>query len=84
MNHIIISLSDHHYNAISIVRVPSKTKIGKVSWHFKNSLLEKTVSFSLTKKLLSQLKNLKNNHPSKNYMMEYIKSYIKKPCYVLF
>ena len=31
----------NHYNAISIDRLPSKTKIGKDSWYFDNSFLSK-------------------------------------------
>ena len=31
INHIMVSFTDH-YNAISIDRLPSKTKIGKKSW----------------------------------------------------
>ena len=36
--HRMVSFADH-YNAISIDRLPSKTKIGKDSWNFNNSLL---------------------------------------------
>ena len=39
-NHIMVSFTDH-YNAISIARLPSKTKIGKSLWCFS--------SFSLCK-----------------------------------
>ena len=38
INHIMVSFTDH-YNAISIDRLPSKTKIGKDSWCFNNYLL---------------------------------------------
>ena len=37
-NHIMVSFTDH-YNAISIDRLLSKTKIGKDSRYFNNSLL---------------------------------------------
>ena len=46
INHVIASFTDH-YNAIFIDRFPSKTKIGKNSWYFNNSLLCKP-EFSLT------------------------------------
>ena len=42
----MVSFIDH-YNAISIDRLPSKTKIGKDSWYFNNSLLC-NLKFSLT------------------------------------
>ena len=38
INHIMVSFTDH-YNVISIDRLPSKTKIGKDSRCFNNSLL---------------------------------------------
>ena len=34
----MVSVTDH-YDAISIDRLPSKIKIGKVSWYFNSSLL---------------------------------------------
>ena len=37
-NHIMVSFTNH-YNAISIDRLPSKTKIGKGSWCLNNSFL---------------------------------------------
>ena len=37
INHIMVSFADH-YNVIFIDRFPSKTKIGKHSWYFNNSL----------------------------------------------
>ena len=55
INHITVSFTDHH-NTISVDRLPSKTKIVKVSWYFNNSLLCKpefslvTKTFFLTKK----------------------------------
>ena len=36
INHIQVSFTDH-YNAVSIDRIPSETKIGKDSWYFNNS-----------------------------------------------
>ena len=44
----MISFTDH-YNAISIDILPSKTKIGKDSWYFNNSLLCKPEFFSAAK-----------------------------------
>ena len=49
INHIIVYFTDH-YNAIFIDIFPSKTKIGKESWYFNNSLLCKP-EFSLTTKI---------------------------------
>ena len=46
-NHIMVSFADH-YNAISIDRLPSKTKIGKGSWCYNNSLLCKPKFSSAT------------------------------------
>ena len=48
INHIMIAFTDHYY-AIYIDRFPSKTKTGKDSWYFNNSLLCKP-EFSLTTK----------------------------------
>ena len=56
----MVSFTDH-YNAISIDRHSSKTKIGKVSWHFKNSLLSKPKFSSATKTFLFLLKKKKKN-----------------------
>ena len=38
INHIMVYFSDH-FNAISLDRLPKKTKIGKNYWYFNNSLL---------------------------------------------
>ena len=54
INLIMVSFTDH-YNAIFIDRFPSKTKIGKDSWYFNNSLLCKP-EFSLTTKTFFSLK----------------------------
>ena len=48
INHIMVSFTDHH-NAIFIDRFPLKSKIGRDSWCFNNSLLSKP-EFSLTTK----------------------------------
>ena len=48
INHMMVSFTDH-YNAIFIDRLPSKSKIGKDSWHFNNSLLWKPKFSSATK-----------------------------------
>ena len=51
INHIMVSFTDH-YNAISFDRLPSNTKIGKVSWYFNNSLLCKPESSPAAKTFL--------------------------------
>ena len=48
----MVSFTDH-YNAISIDRLPSKTKIGKDSRYFNNSLLCKLEISSATKTFFS-------------------------------
>ena len=45
-----------NYNAISIDRLPSKTKIGKYSWYFNHSLLCTSEVSSATKSFLFLLK----------------------------
>ena len=72
-NHKMVSFTDH-YNAISIGRLPSRTKIGKVSWNFNNSVLCKPEFSSSTKTFLFLLKNKKNNHSSASDRSEYAKS----------
>ena len=54
----MISFTDH-YNAISLNRLPFKTKIGKDSCNFNNSLLCKPEFSSATNNLLFLLKPLK-------------------------
>ena len=49
----------NHYNAISIDRLPSKTKTEKYSWYFNNSLLCKYEVSSATKTFLFSIKNTK-------------------------
>ena len=56
INHIMVSFTNH-YNAISIDRLPSKTKIGKCSWYFNNSLVCKSEVSSGTKTFLFLLKH---------------------------
>ena len=46
----------NHYNAISIEKLPLKTKIGKYSWYFNNSLLCKLEVCAATKSFLFLLK----------------------------
>ena len=41
INHIMVSFTNH-YNAIIMDRLPSKTKTGKCSWYFNNSLICKS------------------------------------------
>ena len=48
INHIMVSLTDH-CNAIFIDRFLSKTKLGKDSWYFNNSVLYKPEFFLSTK-----------------------------------
>lgn len=78
MNHIMIPFSDD-YNSISIDRVPLRSKNSNSLWYFNKTLLDQPIFSSSTKKLLFQLKNLKNNHSSTSDMLKYIKSGIKKP-----
>ena len=61
INHIMVSFTDY-YNAISIDRLPSKTKTGKDSWYFNNSLLCKPEVSSATKTFLFLLKTQKNKY----------------------
>ena len=63
INQIMISFTDH-YNAISIDRLPSKTKTGKESWYFNDSLACKTDFSSATKNLLPLPKTPKNKYSS--------------------
>ena len=75
----MVSFTDH-YNAISIDRVPSKTKIGKISWYFNNYLLCKPVFSSATNTFLFLLKQKKNKNQSSSSASdrwEYIKSSFK-------
>ena len=58
INHIMVSFTDH-YNAISIDRLPSKSKIGKDSCNFNNSLLSKPEVSSATETFLFLLKTKK-------------------------
>ena len=58
INHIMVSFTNH-YNAISINRLPSKTKIAKYSWYVNNSLLCKGEVSSATKTFLFLLKTIK-------------------------
>ena len=48
INHIMVPFTDH-YNTIFVDRLLSKTKIGKNSWYFNNSLLCKHEFSSATK-----------------------------------
>ena len=61
----MVSLNDH-YNAISIDRLSSNTKIGKDPWYFKNSLSCKTDLFSNIKNLVSSSKTQENNQFQKD------------------
>ena len=55
ISHIIVFFTDL-YNAIFIDRFPSKTKIGKDSWYFNNSLLCNPELSSISKSFLFLLK----------------------------
>ena len=65
-------------NAISIGRFSSKTKIGKDSWYFHNSLLCKPDFPSAAKDLLSSEKSQKNKNSSLSDWWEYTKSRLEK------
>ena len=67
-----------NYHAISIERLPSKTKIGNFSWYFNNSLLCKPDFSSATKNLLSLLKTQKSNHSSASNRSKDTKSCFKE------
>ena len=56
----MVSFTDH-YNAISIDRLPSKTKIEKDSWYFNKSLSCKPEVSSTTKPFLFLLKTQKTS-----------------------
>ena len=58
---LIMGSFTNHYNAISIDRFPSKTKIEKYSWYFNNSLLCKSGISSATKTFLFLLKTQKTS-----------------------
>ena len=72
----MVSFSDH-YNATFIDRFPSKTKIGKDSWHSNNSPLSKP-QFSLTTDFSLFIKNTKHNHSSASDWLENTKSSSKE------
>lgn len=55
-----------------MIEFPQKPK---ARCYFNNSISDKSLSSSANK-LLCQLKNLKNNHSSKNYSVEYVKLFI--------
>ena len=67
-----------NYHAISIERLPSKTKLGKFSWYFNNSLLCKTDFSSATKDLRSLVKTQKINHSSASNRWKYTESCFKE------
>ena len=72
----------NHYDAISIDRLPSKTKIGKGSWYFNNPLLCKP-EFSSTTKTSCFIKNTKKSHSSASDRWEYTKSRFKENAKIL-
>ena len=69
----MVSFTDN-CNDISIYRLPYKTKIGKHSWYFNNSLLCKSEFCSATKTLKTQ----KNNHSLASDWWEYTKYCFKE------
>ena len=56
----MVSFTDH-YNAISIDRLPLKTKIGNDSWYFNNSFSCKSEVSSATKTFFKKKKNTKKS-----------------------
>ena len=65
----MVSFTDYH-DAISVGRLPLKTKFGKYTWYFHNSLLWKTEFSSTTKNSRFWLKAQKTNHsPASNQPM---------------
>ena len=74
----------NHYNAISIDRLPSKTKIGKDSWYFNNSLLRTPEFSSATKTFLFLLQTQKNNLSSASDWWKYNKSCFKENAKIFF
>ena len=82
INHIMVSFTDH-YNAIFIDRFPSKTKIGKDSWYFNNSLLCKP-EFSLITDFLFFIENTKHNNSSASDWWENTKSSFKEDARTFF
>ena len=83
INHIMIAFTDHYY-AIYIDRFPSKTKTGKDSWYFNNSLLCKPEFFLTTKTFLFFIKNTKHNHTSESDWYENTKSSFKEDARTFF
>ena len=79
----MLSFTDH-YNAISIDRLSSKTKIGKESWYFNNSLLCKPEFSSARKTFLFLLKTQRNKHFSASDWWEYTKSRFKENAKIFF
>ena len=73
-----------HYNAISIGRLPSKTKIGKDSWYLNNSLLCKPEFSSATNTFFIKTHAQKSNHSSANDWWEYTKSPFKEAAKIFF
>ena len=78
----MVSFIDH-YNAISIDRLASKTKIGKGSWYFNNPLLCKP-EFSSATKASCFIKNTQKKHSSASDWWEYTKSHFKENAKILF
>ena len=78
----MVSFTDH-YNAISIDRLASKTKIGKGSWYFNNPLLCKP-EFSSATKASCFIKNTQKKHSSASDWWEYTKSHFKENAKILF
>ena len=74
----------NHYNAISIDRLSSKTKIGKDSWkRFMKIILLCKPEFSSATKTFFFIKNTKNNHSSASDWWEYTKCCFKENAKVL-
>ena len=83
INHIMVSFTGH-YNAISIDRLSSKTKIGKDSWkRFMKIILLCKPEFSSTTRTSFFIKNTKNNHSSASDWWEYTKHCFKENAKIL-
>ena len=83
INHIMVSFADH-YNAISIERLSSKTKIGKYSWErfMKIILFYVCPRFPQLQRFFF-IKNTKNNYSSVSGWWEYTKYRFKENAKIL-
>ena len=78
----MVSFTDH-YNAIFIDRLSSKTKIGKDSWYFSDSLLCKPeVSSAIKTFFIKNTKNKKDHIPVQFFWKDQIFKTLGKRKYV--